>query len=182
MSQHEASDAKDTDSRSMELLVVISIMTLLVSILLPCLGRAKEHARRTACQNNLHQGLLAGNMYAGDYDGFLPEGNIIDKSAPGYNSSWDSADLLTVVNFRTMMAFGGYGLTEEHATCETARKHFESTEGWLSPLPAPRPLVPDRLHRLDLLGQPGRLDRPEHGQEVHHGQEGHGPSPPRIRS
>jgi hypothetical protein len=40
-----------------------------------------------------------------------------------------------------MMAFGSYGLTEEHATCETARKHFESTEGWLSPLPATRPLV-----------------------------------------
>jgi len=125
-----------------ELLVVISIMALLLSILLPCLGRVKEHARRTACQNNLHQGLLAGNMYAGDHDGFLPEGSIINKSAPGYNSSWDSADLLTLVSYRMMVAFGGYGLTEEHATCETARKYFESTDNWLSPLPAPRTLVP----------------------------------------
>jgi len=124
------------------LLVVVSIIALLMSIMLPCLGRVKEHARRTACQNNLHQGLIAGNMYAGDNDGFLPEGSIVDKSAPGYNSSWDSADLMTLVSFRMMAAFGGYGLTEEHATCETARKYFESTDNWLSPLPAPRPLVP----------------------------------------
>ena len=68
-----------------ELLVVISIIALLISILLPCLGIAREHARRTACQNNLHQGLLVVNMYAGDYNGFLPEGNIIDKSAPEEN-------------------------------------------------------------------------------------------------
>jgi prepilin-type N-terminal cleavage/methylation domain-containing protein len=68
-----------------ELLVVISIIALLISILLPCLGIAKEHARRTACQNNLHEGLLGVNMYAGDYGGFLPEGNIIDRSASGYD-------------------------------------------------------------------------------------------------
>lgn len=125
-----------------ELLVVISIIALLMGILLPCLGRVKAHARRTACQNNLHQGLLAGNMYAGDHDGFLPEGNTVDKSASGYESSWDKADLLTLISFRTMAALGNYGLTEEHATCETARKHFESTEGWLSPLPSPRTLLP----------------------------------------
>jgi prepilin-type N-terminal cleavage/methylation domain-containing protein len=124
-----------------ELLVVISIIALLISILLPCLGIAKEHARRTACQNNLHEGLLGVNMYAGDHSGFLPEGNIVDRSAPGYDRSWDSADLLTVVNFRAMMALAGYGLTERLATCETARKHFESTRNWLSPLPAIHPVV-----------------------------------------
>jgi len=125
----------------LELLVVISIIALLLAILFPGLRKAKEHARRVACQNNLHQGLVAGNMYAGDFDGFLPEGNIIDKSAPGYSKSWDSADLLTMINYQTMRAFGAYGLTEEHATCETARKYFESTDDWLSPLPATRPLV-----------------------------------------
>jgi len=124
-----------------ELLVVISIIALLISILLPCLGTAKEHARRTACQNNLHEGLLVVNMYAGDYSGFLPEGNIIDRSAPGYDRSWDSADLLTVVNFRAMMALAGYGLSDKLATCETARKHFESAPNWLSPLPAAHPVV-----------------------------------------
>ena len=124
-----------------ELLVVIAVIALLMSIMAPCLRKAKAHARRVACQNNLHQGLLVGHMYAGDSDGFLPEGNVIDKSAPGYNRDWDSADLLTLLNYKTMMTFGQYGLTEEHATCETARKHFESTNNWLSPLPSTRPLV-----------------------------------------
>jgi prepilin-type N-terminal cleavage/methylation domain-containing protein len=124
-----------------ELLVVISILALLLALLMPCLGKAKAHARRVACQNNLHQGLIAGNLYAGDFSGFLPEGNIVDRSAPGYDKSWDRADLLTLVNHKMMVSLGNYGLTAKHATCETARKYFESTEGWLSPLPAPRPLV-----------------------------------------
>jgi len=124
-----------------ELLVVISIIALLLSLLVPALRKAKAHARRVACQNNLHQGLIVGNLYAGDFNGFLPEGNIIDRSAPGYDKSWDRADLLTLVSYKTMMAFGAYGLTEEHATCETARTYFESTKDWLSPLPATRPLV-----------------------------------------
>jgi prepilin-type N-terminal cleavage/methylation domain-containing protein len=124
-----------------ELLIVIAILVLLLSILVPCLGRAREHARRVACENSLHQGILVAGLYAGDYDGYLPEGNIIDKSTPGYNPNWDSADLLTVVNYGTMNAFARYGLTARHATCETARKHFESTSNWLSPLPAAHPIV-----------------------------------------
>ena len=117
-----------------ELLVVMSIIAVLLAILLPCLHRVKEQARRAICQNNLHQGCTAVFMYAGDFDSYLPEGNVVDKSVPEYNKSWDSADLLTLLNYKTMASLHSYGLTEEHATCETARKHFESTEGWLSPL------------------------------------------------
>ena len=117
-----------------ELLVVIAIIAVLLGILLPCLRAVKAQARRTICQNNLHQGGAAVWMYASDFDSYLPEGNVVDKSASGYNQSWDGADLLTLLNFQTMASLGNYGLTEEHATCETARKHFESKEGWLSPL------------------------------------------------
>ena len=124
-----------------ELLVVIAIIAILMALMVPSLRLAKAHARRVACQNNLHQALLVGQMYAGDYDGFLPEGNIVDRSAPGYDKSWDSADMLTMINYKTMMTFGAYGLTEEHATCETARTYFESNDQWLSPLPSTRPLV-----------------------------------------
>jgi prepilin-type N-terminal cleavage/methylation domain-containing protein len=52
-----------------ELLVVISIIALLMAILVPVLRKAKAHARRVACQNNLHQGLIVGNLYAGDFNG-----------------------------------------------------------------------------------------------------------------
>ena len=49
-----------------ELLVVISIIALLIGILLPVLGSARESARRTACGNNLRQLGVAFNAYAAD--------------------------------------------------------------------------------------------------------------------
>jgi prepilin-type N-terminal cleavage/methylation domain-containing protein len=117
-----------------ELLVVISIIAVLLAILMPCLRIVKEHARRAVCQNNLHQAAAAMFMYAGDFDDALPIGSIIDRAAPGYAPSWDCADQMALVNAETMQHLGeGYGLTDEHATCETARKYFEAKEDWLEP-------------------------------------------------
>ena len=62
-----------------ELLVVIAIISLLVSILLPSLGRAKELARQTICATNLHQINIGINLYATDNDGYVP---------PFMNYSW----------------------------------------------------------------------------------------------
>ena len=42
-----------------ELLVVIAIISLLLSIIIPSLGLAKEKAMNIACQNNLRQYTLA---------------------------------------------------------------------------------------------------------------------------
>ena len=51
-----------------ELLVVISIIALLVSILLPALGRARESARAVDCSTKQNQMHLAWAMYADDHD------------------------------------------------------------------------------------------------------------------
>jgi prepilin-type N-terminal cleavage/methylation domain-containing protein len=55
-----------------ELLVVIAIVALLVSLLLPTLGRAKESARATVCLSNLRQIAMASTLYSMDYNGHLP--------------------------------------------------------------------------------------------------------------
>ena len=52
-----------------ELLVVIAIISLLISILLPSLSKAKELARTTMCASNLHSIGLLNHLYMVDYDG-----------------------------------------------------------------------------------------------------------------
>jgi prepilin-type N-terminal cleavage/methylation domain-containing protein len=54
-----------------ELLVVIAVISLLVSILLPSLNRAKALARRTLCASNLRSLATVLQMYAHDHDGSL---------------------------------------------------------------------------------------------------------------
>lgn len=55
-----------------ELLVVVAIIGLLVAILTPALGRAREIARRTACRTNLHAIGVGVRMYLDQNGGCLP--------------------------------------------------------------------------------------------------------------
>ena len=52
-----------------ELLVVVAIIALLVSILLPALGRARDQARTILCASMHKQLVLAWTNYADDHDG-----------------------------------------------------------------------------------------------------------------
>jgi prepilin-type N-terminal cleavage/methylation domain-containing protein/prepilin-type processing-associated H-X9-DG protein len=47
-----------------EILVVVAIIALLISILIPSLARARANARRAVCTSNVHQIVIATNMYA----------------------------------------------------------------------------------------------------------------------
>lgn len=52
-----------------ELLVVIGIIAVLISLLLPALGKAKDSSKTLTCQSNIRQQLLAQHAYAADNKG-----------------------------------------------------------------------------------------------------------------
>jgi prepilin-type N-terminal cleavage/methylation domain-containing protein len=58
----------------LELLGTTAVIAVLAGMTLPALSGAREKARRTICANNQRQIVLAMNMYAQDYEGFLPIG------------------------------------------------------------------------------------------------------------
>ncbi len=66
-----------------ELLVVIAIIAILASLLLPALGKAREMAKRSACQGLLKNIAVATPLYADDYDDWMP---IAATSGPVQNT------------------------------------------------------------------------------------------------
>ncbi len=57
-----------------ELLVVVAIIALLISILLPCLSRAKAQARTVVCKSNMNQITKGFAIYAVEWKDCLPGG------------------------------------------------------------------------------------------------------------
>jgi len=55
-----------------ELLVVIAVIAILISILFPVLGRARQSAHAVICQSNLRQSFIACQAYASDHAGRGP--------------------------------------------------------------------------------------------------------------
>ena len=76
-----------------ELLVVIAIIALLIGILLPSLGSARDGARRLASMSNQRQLHLALISYADDFDSQVPLGFSL-----GPNPGWKQYNYLLRTN------------------------------------------------------------------------------------
>ncbi len=75
-----------------ELLVAVTIIGILVSLLLPAIQAAREAARRSNCQKNLAQLILAIHNYQNLHE-FYPPGTIdaqrpVRNVAQGYHHGW----------------------------------------------------------------------------------------------
>lgn len=64
-----------------ELLVVISITAVLVAVLLPVLGNARESAQRLKCLTGARQGMISTDYYASDSDQYYPKGTLSPTNA-----------------------------------------------------------------------------------------------------
>jgi prepilin-type processing-associated H-X9-DG protein/prepilin-type N-terminal cleavage/methylation domain-containing protein len=67
-----------------ELLVVIGVIAILIALLLPALGVARQQGQSVYCQNNLRQLVTASLAYAQDWGGYWPPGSV-DILGPNLN-------------------------------------------------------------------------------------------------
>lgn len=87
-----------------ELLVVISIVALLVSILLPALGKARKAAQKLKCVNNLRTIGLAAEMYTHQNKDWYPASWNTDTA---WSYSWcGSLQMLELMNIKKFPTYG----------------------------------------------------------------------------
>jgi prepilin-type N-terminal cleavage/methylation domain-containing protein len=68
-----------------ELLVVMAIIGILAAMLLPSVNKAKLHAKRAACVNNLRQMGIGFQLFANEHEGRLP---LRVRARDGRSKSW----------------------------------------------------------------------------------------------
>jgi prepilin-type N-terminal cleavage/methylation domain-containing protein/prepilin-type processing-associated H-X9-DG protein len=90
-----------------ELLVVIGIIAVLIAILLPTLGRAREQASAVTCQSNMRQLGVAFVMYSTQNAGQLP-----NASSAWPNGSWRKVWIHQLMDAKLVTPNGSYSGNE----------------------------------------------------------------------
>ncbi len=118
-----------------ELLVVISIIALLVSILMPALGKAKDQAKKTVCSSNLRSLTMAMKYYCDENDGHTPSSTNTWSDGGVTKAGWcgltcDSTGAL----YDPQEQVHGF-TTDEYTGLERGQlwKYVDSSEMWRCP-------------------------------------------------
>lgn len=122
---HRRHGPSGTGFTLVELLVVIAIIALLLGILLPTLGAARETARRVVCMSNVKQFMIAFHLYQEDHRESMmthPDPDFVStvrwggKSGSNINFNrargWGAAD-------RVMNPYLGFDLIDAGDSVET---------------------------------------------------------------
>jgi prepilin-type N-terminal cleavage/methylation domain-containing protein/prepilin-type processing-associated H-X9-DG protein len=80
-----------------ELLVVVAIIAVLISMLLPALGQARESAKRVVCGSNLSQVSRAMLQYANDFNDMIPPFTYNGYICSGYGTNMQESGLTLLV-------------------------------------------------------------------------------------
>jgi len=105
-----------------ELLVVIAIIALLMGLLIPALGAAREKTRRVACMGNVRQFILGAQAYASDFREYLPVG-----LSDARNPEDEHTPVLSRTIRNTLVRIIG---DERSLSCPWLREPFDQRGGW----------------------------------------------------
>jgi prepilin-type N-terminal cleavage/methylation domain-containing protein/prepilin-type processing-associated H-X9-DG protein len=130
-----------------ELLVVISIIALLLSIIMPALGKARESARSLVCKSNLRGINMAASLWSEDNDGWAvgtswawpnPIGTIDNPSSlQNYTNSvrgQEKRNIFACPSAKNAGFFGwSTGTPSDDLSSDDAEKQYTyAVNGWIS--------------------------------------------------
>jgi len=104
-----------------ELLVVISIIALLVSILMPALGKARSQAKKVWCLANIRGIMIANVTYTMGYDDKLPFSDEIPHGRYPY---------FGLLNHPALLIGEGLTLNNLHCPADRAKAGAGSVQAW----------------------------------------------------
>ncbi|MEM6854349.1 MAG: prepilin-type N-terminal cleavage/methylation domain-containing protein [Planctomycetota bacterium] len=112
-----------------ELLVVISIIALLIGILLPVLGNARDQARTLACMVNMRSLGQATEMYHNDNKSFYPRCNT---AAAGVSTAvFSAADRERAVWFNALDYYLRLAGTDSGSTADRNFDSYKQDPVWI---------------------------------------------------
>jgi competence protein ComGC len=102
-----------------ELLVVVAAVGLMLSVMVPALGRARDNADLILCRTHLRNVMLGCRMYADDNDSWLPPEDKLDnphlglvRVLSGPNRGAAVKDFYCPSEYRPELAFSAQNVTE----------------------------------------------------------------------